>query len=161
MRRSDRELRDIDAILAIMAQCQVMRLGLCRDGKPYVVPLNFAWQVRGGQLFIYAHSAAKGVKLDIIAQNPQACFEVDCAYQTLTHAEPCEWSAAYQSVIGEGLVRLLDDPAAKAAALDLLMQRYGFSGKPGYSAAQVRAVAVLEFAVSHICGKSNMPSQTG
>ena len=47
-------------------------LGLSLAGKPYVVPLNYAY-VEGKILF---HCALTGMKLDYLRENPQVCFTV-------------------------------------------------------------------------------------
>jgi len=41
MRRVDREIKDPNAIRAIMAEAPVCRIGLSDDGMPYVVPMSF------------------------------------------------------------------------------------------------------------------------
>ena len=48
------------------------RLGCQRDGKVYVVPLNYGYDGK----FIYAHSK-EGLKIGIMRENPDVCFEVD------------------------------------------------------------------------------------
>lgn len=158
MRRSDRAVTKLEEILAILDQCEVLRLALCRDNKPYIVPMNFAYHIHKGQLHIYVHSARQGTKLDIVAENPHACFEVDCNYATLRHEEACEWSATYQSVVGEGRIRLVEDSVQKSAMLEAIVQRYGFSGKPEFTAMAVQHVAVLELVVEKLTGKQHLPA---
>lgn len=46
MRRTDRQVKDFSEICAILDKCQVMRLGLCDGQRPYVVPVNFGYEVR-------------------------------------------------------------------------------------------------------------------
>ena len=48
------------------------RLGCQHDGKVYVVPLNYGYDGK----FIYAHSK-DGLKIRIMRENPEVCFEVD------------------------------------------------------------------------------------
>jgi nitroimidazol reductase NimA-like FMN-containing flavoprotein (pyridoxamine 5'-phosphate oxidase superfamily) len=48
------------------------RIGCCRDGFIYVVPINYAYD---GE-FIYAHSK-DGLKIKMMRQNPEICFEID------------------------------------------------------------------------------------
>lgn len=47
---------------------------------PYIVPLNFGLDIQGDQVFLYFHSAMKGKKLDLIAKNHRAAFEMDCEH---------------------------------------------------------------------------------
>lgn len=153
MRRKDREVTGKDEILAILEKCRVLRLGLCDGDKPYVVPLNFGYRTEGGKLFLCFHSAKEGRKIELIRKNPTVCFEADASFQLVTGKRACEWSAEYESVIGEGRAVLLDDPTEKAAALDCIMERYGFHGKPEYSTESLAAVAVIRIDVETVSGK--------
>ncbi len=46
MRRTDREITDRVEIEEILGSCITLRLGMCRDGVPYVVPLNYGFEGR-------------------------------------------------------------------------------------------------------------------
>lgn len=48
------------------------RLGCCADGKPYVVPIAYAYH----QSYIYSHTR-EGTKVEMMRRNPNVCFEVD------------------------------------------------------------------------------------
>ena len=50
----------------------VGRLGCHANGKTYVVPISYAYD---GE-YVYGHTE-EGMKLDIMRQNPNVCFEVD------------------------------------------------------------------------------------
>ena len=63
MRRSDREIKNIEEIMAVMRQCDVCRLALNDDGYPYIVPLNFGFTEDDGKIELFFHSAAEGHKL--------------------------------------------------------------------------------------------------
>ena len=41
MRKANREIRDRDAVLAIIEEALVCRIGLADGGMPYIVPMNF------------------------------------------------------------------------------------------------------------------------
>jgi len=153
MRRADREIVGLANILSIFDKCEIMRIGLCVDNKPYIVPLNFAYEVVGEDVFIYFHSAPEGKKLDMIAKNNNVCFEVDCSYKIEKAELACNWSAEFESVIGEGYIIILDDEKQKVRALDLLMKRHGFEGEPTYNPQELAIVTVLQISVTAITGK--------
>ncbi|SHN14042.1 pyridoxamine 5'-phosphate oxidase family protein [Mucilaginibacter sp. OK098] len=48
------------------------RIGCHSNDTTYVVPVNYLYD----GTYIYAHSA-KGMKIDMMRNNPQVCFEVD------------------------------------------------------------------------------------
>ena len=108
MRRSDRELRDPGQLLEIIDACKVFRLAMVAEGRPYLVPLNFGYAYEGGQFEFYFHSALQGRKLDLLRQNPQVCFELDCGHALVPADLPCGYSYRYASVIGEGTVELVE-----------------------------------------------------
>jgi len=153
MRRSDKEVTQLANILAILDKCEIMRIGLCVDNKPYIVPLNFAYEAVDEKLSIYFHSAPEGKKLDMMAKNNFVCFEADCSYKTIKTELACNWAAEFESVIGEGKITILADEAEKIHALDLLMKRYGLEGKAYYSPHGLSRVTVLQVSVTSITGK--------
>lgn len=154
MRRRDREVAGLADILAILDRCEVIRLGLCVGNRPYIVPMNFAYEAAGERVAVYLHCVSKGKKLDMIAENNNVCFEADCSYETLAAEKACDWSARFQSVIGEGIIEVLAEDAQKAAALDAMMKRYGFTGRPHYDPKMLAAVTVLKITVTSLTGKS-------
>ena len=77
MRRKDREVTDFPAILEIIEHCDILRLGLADGAYPYIVPVNFAYEVRDGQLSFYIHGAMAGRKYEMLRRNPVCSFEMD------------------------------------------------------------------------------------
>ena len=57
MRRKDREITDICAILELVSECKVCRLAMTDGGVPYIVPLNYGYEYADGALTFYFHSA--------------------------------------------------------------------------------------------------------
>ena len=41
MRRSNREITDLNEIISIINDCKVIHLAMLDDGEPYLLPLNF------------------------------------------------------------------------------------------------------------------------
>jgi len=150
MRRKDLELTDPEEIEAILRDADVVRLGLCRDGRPYVVPLAFGYEK--GRL--YFHSAPEGTKLEIIAANPRVCFEADVDRDLVTGEEACRWSFHYRSVVGFGTAAVVSDRAEKRRGLELLMAHYG--GSPaGIPDEMVDSVEVVRVDVETLTGRAN------
>ncbi len=123
MRRKDREITDFDEIVAIMRKCDVCRLALNDGDFPYIVPLNFGLEVRGDRVFLYFHAAKEGKKLDLIARDNRATFEMDCDHNFILYEERMSCTMGYASVIGHGTIELLPEEE-KYAALKILMGQY-------------------------------------
>lgn len=57
MRRKDREVKDFEIIKQIIDECQIIRIGLQDGDYPYIVPLNFGYEIDGEQIYFYIHGA--------------------------------------------------------------------------------------------------------
>lgn len=130
MRRKEREITDLSKIQQIMEKCTCLHLGLNDQGKVYVVPVNFGYEVKEGQFTLYFHGAKEGRKAQVIAQNPNVGFEMETGYALVESALPCDFSALYESIIGEGQITILTDSGEKRDALNQIMRHY--SGKDSW-----------------------------
>ena len=123
MRRADRELTDIADIKRIVAEAKVLHLGLVDDGRPYVVPLHYGFDLTDDALTFYMHGAREGRKLDVIRANPTAFVELDCDVEQVSGGDvPCRYGSLYASVMGEGEACVLEDADEKVRGIELLMQ---------------------------------------
>jgi nitroimidazol reductase NimA-like FMN-containing flavoprotein (pyridoxamine 5'-phosphate oxidase superfamily) len=66
-----RELND-DQIDALLKDQLIGRIGCHSAGLTYIIPVNYVYDGAN----IYCQSA-KGMKIDMIRENPSVCFEVD------------------------------------------------------------------------------------
>ena len=153
MRRTDREISDDHGILKILGKCRVLCLGMCLDGIPYVVPLNFGFEYNSGKYTFYIHCAGEGKKLDIIAKNPRVFIEADCSHE-LTEAETaCGYGYNYESVMAEGTAEIVTDTAEKKKALALLMKHQ--TGKDfDFTDQQADGVTVVKITAAQVTAKS-------
>ena len=158
MRRKNREVTDPKQILDIIDKSEVMRVGLCADGEPYVVPLNFGYIHNEEKLVFYFHCAPEGRKLDMARKNPRACFEVDCGLNIIKDDDPCKWTAEFASVIGYGNVIIIDNDDEKKLALDLITRRYGFEGELVYSEKMFARTAAFKIVAESLSAKANSKS---
>lgn len=99
-------------------------------GFPQIVPMNFAYM----DGMIYMHSHTKGEKLDNIARQQNAGFEVDCEYEYLPSYFEDEHDASvadtlYASIIIKGTAHIIEDKETKCRALNALMSKYQPEGR--------------------------------
>ncbi len=123
MRRSDREVKEFEDIVAIMEKCDVCRIALNNDGYPYILPLNFGMCVMGDKIELYFHGAMEGTKYDLIEKDNRVSFEMDCEHELVTESERGNCTMKYESVIGQGHIEILSDDE-KYNALCILMKHY-------------------------------------
>ena len=154
MRRMDRQVNDLGEIKAIIDKCTVCRLGLSENNIPYIVPLSFGYELNDDQLTLYFHCACEGRKLDIIKDNPNACFEMDCEHELIRGETACSYSLEYESVIGNGVVQSVDDTQGKIYALSKIMNR--MTGEKGFHFAEdmVELVTILKITTRNFTGKA-------
>jgi len=149
MRRANREISDQSAIRAIMEKALVCRIGLCDDGTPYVVPMNFGL----GENCLFLHCATEGRKLDILRRNDRVCFEMDFLREIRQGPESCGWGARYESIIGFGRAILVEDAAEKRFALDCIMDHYRAQGPYAYPDDILAKTAIIRIEIESLRGK--------
>ncbi|MEW5784518.1 MAG: pyridoxamine 5'-phosphate oxidase family protein [Bacillota bacterium] len=140
----------------MLEQCETGRLGLSRDGIPYVVPLSYWFS----ENTIYFHGAPRGRKIDYILANARACFLVDRMDELIKSDHPCRFNLNFQSAMAEGEVALVEDEAEKLAALQGLSAKYGGPEVAALLAAgDIQNVAVFKLSIKSKSGRAN-PSQS-
>ena len=156
MRRTDREITDPEKIREIIDDCTCCRLGLCDEGKAYIVPLSFGYTEREGRYVFYFHSAREGRKLDLIRRTGWAGFEMDTNYKLNEGETACGYSARFRSVIGTGSVSFVEETGAKLAALERIMAH--LTGRSGWDfpAEAVEATCIFRLEVEELACKEHL-----
>lgn len=149
MRRKDREIIDSELIEKIVSTALICRVGMIDDGRPYIVPMNFAYQDK----CLYLHSAREGQKIEILKRNNQVCFEMELDTELVKSKQPCKWSMRYLSVIGFGKAHFIDDLLTKQASLDLIMQKYSASQPYQYPEQILSKLLIIKVEIEEITGK--------
>ena len=152
MRRSDREVKNIKEILAVMRGCDVCRLALNDDGYPYIVPLNFGFTEDDGKIELFFHSAAEGHKLDLIRKDARAAFEMDTEHRLQYFEDKGYCTFAYASVMGRGRITILPDEE-KPAALHTIMDHSHPGENAYFNPAAMPRTTVYKLTVEEITGK--------
>jgi uncharacterized protein len=149
MRRKELAVADKSQMDAILRKARIVRLGLCRDNVPYIVPMVLGYE----EGRIYTHAAKEGAKLDIIRANPRVCFEVDIDHEFVITERSCECGVKYRSVIGFGKATIVDDLADAKHGLEVIMRH--FTGKTfEHNDRQAGSVAVIRIDIESMTGKT-------
>ncbi len=149
MRREKNHVTDSSEMENLIRSSQVMRLALCLDNEPYVVPMSFGYD--GSAL--YFHCATEGLKIDILRRNPRVCclFEHDPVFDP-KGASPCAWGFAYATVIVHGEAVRITDLAEKLAALQVITDQYSTNGER-VPADKIEKVDVWKIGILEMTGK--------
>jgi nitroimidazol reductase NimA-like FMN-containing flavoprotein (pyridoxamine 5'-phosphate oxidase superfamily) len=148
MRRKDKEIKDKGQIEQIVQDAQVCRLALTDGHQPYVVPLNFGYR----DDTVYFHSAAQGRKIEMLKGNPRVCLEFTTDLELVRADKSCDWGQRFKCVLAFGVARLLEDPAEKRKALDIIMAHYGGQGGD-YEDSKLKITAVIAVKLTEMTGK--------
>ncbi len=122
MRRADRQVADPAQIADMLRRCMVMRVALQDAEGLYIVPVNYGFELRDGQLTLYFHGAYEGRKAEALRQPIPVAFEMDDGGELQEAALPCAYGWRFFSVMGNGTARTVTDVAEKKRALAILMK---------------------------------------
>ena len=148
MRRKDRQLVETD-IKEILHKAAYGVLSLVdENNQAYAVPLSFVYFREA----LYFHSAAEGLKLDLVRQNPHAAFCVVGATEVL----PEHFTTNYESVIALG--KTVEVTAEeKEAALEAFIEKYASNNKKkglAYIEKAGSVTTVLKLCIEQCTGKA-------
>ena len=153
MRRSDREVNDINEIFSMLQSCDSLNLGMADDGMPYVIPMTFGCEMNDGIITVYLHSAQSGRKCDILQRNPNVCVEAHKYYRT--EEANGEITAKYESIIGTGKAVKLEE-GDKVAAFKIMLEHYNNSGFPVENCKGLLKSDVYKIELEQVSGKRNI-----
>jgi len=156
MRRSDREIRDMDQVREIIRSCDCCRIAFPDENGPYIVPLNFAFtHNNAGHDVFYFHGAKEGRKHQLILRSPTVGFELDRNHAVNVSDRACGYSFRFQSVIGTGVVSPVEDILEKKIALALIMEHYGGKRYWVFSDHEADEVFLFRLVVNEMSGKEH------
>lgn len=155
MRRSEREVKDHERLLAILDACDCLRLAIADEEAPYIVPLNFGWEERDGRLSLFFHCAPEGRKIELMRRHPRVGFEADCRHELVEGKSACLYSYRYASVMGVGRVQFAASDEEKLYGLRLLMAHYAPGRVFDFPQAALARICVGCLSVEQISGKEH------
>lgn len=150
MRRTDKEITDKEEIEVILERGRVCHLGLCDNGIPYVVPVNYGY----ADGFLYIHSARQGRKIEVLRSNNLVSFNIYVDECIMESAAACNWTMKYRSVTGTGRALLVEDGDEKNRALRLIMSHYS-TREYQFDPAAVDKVLIIRVQIDELTGKSS------
>lgn len=150
--RREREVTDKNEIRGILDRAKVVHVGMIDGDRPYVVPMNYGYEMDGTGLTLYLHGAKVGRKLDVIRANPKVFIEIDTDIVPFEGDHACKYGVSYASVMGDGLAEIVEDPEEKMWAMTTLMKTQ--TGKDfAFNEKLVSVVSVIKITVPQITAK--------
>ena len=152
MTKREFKITDEAEIREILDTAKVLRLGLAVDNEPHIIPLNYGYSMEEGKLTFYLHSAVKGSKLELMGNNPNVCFELDCDLVPFEGKVACQYGLSYTALSGRGRAVIVEDTAEKMEAMSILMKTQ--TGKDfTFNERLVSIVAVIRVDVTEFAAK--------
>jgi nitroimidazol reductase NimA-like FMN-containing flavoprotein (pyridoxamine 5'-phosphate oxidase superfamily) len=147
MRRSDRQMSDIETQILLKAGEYGILAAVNSVGQPSGIPLSYIYLNDS----IYFHCAMEGTMLQNLADNPQVCFTVVGKTKVISD----KFTTNYESVMAFGTVSMVEGPEKKAA-LGGFIYKYSpcclESGKAYIEKAQAKTI-VVKITIKHLTGK--------
>ena len=154
MRRSEYQIKDTEKLIELLDECKIMRVAMIDGDVPYIVPVNYGYELSEGVLTMYFHCATEGRKIDIIGKNSNVCFELDGRFELVMGADACSTSCKYASIIGSGKAEFISGVKEKTEALCLIMKQQTGMPVKDFPEAALAKTAVLAIRSTDFTGKA-------
>ena len=149
MYKKNREVTDIHHIKAIFDLSTVCHVAFNNTPAPYVLPLNYGYHDNK----LYLHTANQGLKLELIKKNNNVGFEIENKIQLVQGEKGT--TLKYQSIVGEGIIEIINDDEEKQTALKYLIEHHG--GKfERHSEMSLAGVTMLVINITKLTAKANL-----
>ena len=143
-------------MIDILDHTDVIRLAMNNGDFPYIIPVNFGYELTSNnQLIFYIHGAKVGTKVELIRQNPLVSFELDTKHQLITVEKACKYSFNYASVIGNVYVTFIEEPSEKIEALQIRMNKVAPNKTFSFTEGDIRPIIVIKIEVQAYTAKKH------
>ena len=158
IRRKDREITDKKMIEDFILSQNIIRIGFYdkKNEEVYIVPVNYGYTIEDNQYIFYCHGGKGGRKYELSKAEPNVGFEIDGNYKLVEGKNACNYSAKYQSIIGNGKIKLLQEIEDKKKALDIIMKHTTGKSTFEYNPRMVQNVAIYKLIVSKLSCKGHL-----
>lgn len=156
MRRIDQEIKDEKYINEIINNCDCCRIGLVENNRAYIVPLNFGYICEDDKKVFYFHSAKEGKKNQLIKNSPLASFELDSSHGLKKGENACSFSFTFKSVMGTGIISIVEDEQEKVKGLNSIMNHYTGKNDWQFNEKVFMRTEVIKLVVEEMSCKENI-----
>ena len=153
MRRKERQITDVSQIKDFILSEQILRVGFQDKDDIYIVPVNYGFIIEDEKYVFYFHGAKAGRKYELAKLNPKVGFEIDGKYSLVDGELACDYTAHFQSVIGNGILSLVENLDEKVFALNSIMKQTTQNSEWTYSKEMLNGVAIFRLDVENFSCK--------
>lgn len=149
MIKSNKEVFDKQHIEAIFKLSIVCRIAFHNSPAPYIIPMDYGYHDNK----IYLHTAKEGLKFELIKKNNAVGFEIDNKIEMVQGEHGT--TLKYQSIVGEGLIEVIQDDEEKQLALKYLIEHHGGEFVK-HSMKSLGSVTMLVINITKLTAKANL-----
>lgn len=153
MRRKDRELKTKEELIDVLNEGNAIQIAFINGYEPYIVTLNYGYSWNADTIKLYFHSAPEGRKINCIKSNPRVCFTISICNPIIQGEKACNYGMKYQSVVGYGTMRIVENDDERIRGLNLLMKQYTGKDSWNYDDDMLKRTMVSCLEVEKISGK--------
>jgi nitroimidazol reductase NimA-like FMN-containing flavoprotein (pyridoxamine 5'-phosphate oxidase superfamily) len=141
-----------DEINKLLEETETGNLATIGQDGPYVIPINFV--LLDGKIYLHGRKAG-GQKLDNIRADDRICFEVFKAEGYRTGDTACKTGTIFQSAVGRGRARILEDgnPLIETSLLKFAEKYASHLKNPFIPEDKMALTAVIELSFDSWTGK--------
>jgi nitroimidazol reductase NimA-like FMN-containing flavoprotein (pyridoxamine 5'-phosphate oxidase superfamily) len=155
MRRKDRQIKEVADLELIISRSDVCRVAFADKNLPYIVTMNFGYS-GGDHPCFYFHCANEGKKLEMMRKNNFVCFELDTNHEIYEGENGCDWGMRYCSVVGYGIISVLEERESRINGLDCIMSHYSDRTKFSYDEGVLGNTTILRLEIEEMTGKRKL-----
>ena len=158
MRRKDREITDKKIIEDFLNTQRIIRIGFYdkANDEVYIVPVNYGYIIENDNYIFYFHGGKMGRKFELTKEGPKVGFEIDGHFELIEGKKACDYSAKYQSIIGNGKLEIVETEEDKKKGLDAVMRQTTGKKEFEYNPKMLQSVCVYKLSVSKMTCKGNL-----
>ena len=158
IRRKDREIIDKKMIEEFLNFQRIIRIGFYdkANDEVYIVPVNYGYVLENENYIFYFHGGKGGRKYELSKEGPNVGFEIDGQYELVEGKKACDFSAKYQSIIGNGKVQILEDLEEKKKGLNAIMKQTTGKTDFEYNPRMVQNVCVYMLSATKLACKGHL-----
>ena len=137
---------------------RIIRIGFYdkANDEVYIVPVNYGYVIENENYIFYFHGGKGGRKYELSKECPNVGFEIDGQYELVEGKKACDFSAKYQSIIGNGKVQILEDLEEKKKGLNAIMKQATGKTDFEYNPRMVQNVCVYMLSATKLACKGHL-----
>ena len=156
MRRKDREVTDFNKIVSFIDKCEILRIGLSDGDFPYIVPVNFSYEIlEENKINFYIHGATAGRKFELMKKKGLCSFEMDTPLKMDFLYKEKDITMRYECVMGTAEIEFISDDEKENIMQDKILSRTKELSEFQWNKNALKKCALAKLSVIDISAKEN------